>query len=76
MNYRINHAYVLKSIKKNINLKPKLANLKNKTFIVSGGSRGIGYNIAEKLALAGANVTIAGKTTEPHPKLEWRNRVQ
>lgn len=70
MNYRINHAYVLKSIKKNINLKPKLANLKNKTFIVSGGSRGIGYNIAEKLALAGANVTIAGKTTEPHPKLE------
>ena len=64
------YAYVLKSIKKNKNLKPKYENLKGKTYIVSGGTRGIGYNIAKKLAIKGANVTIIGKTEIPHPKLE------
>jgi len=70
MNLRSNYTYVLKSIKKNHTLKPKLSNLNNKTFIISGASRGIGYNIAEKLALSGANVVITGKTTKPHPKLD------
>ena len=64
------YTYVLKSIKKDITLQPKLNNLKNKTYIVAGGSRGIGYNIAKKLALSGANVTIIGKTITKHPKLE------
>lgn len=43
--------------------------LKNKTAIITGGSRGIGLAIAKKLALSGANVVIASKTTTPHAKL-------
>jgi len=43
--------------------------LKNKTLFISGGSRGIGLAIALKAARDGANVTIAAKTAEPHPKL-------
>lgn len=40
-----------------------------KTVFISGASRGIGKAIALKLAGAGANIVIAAKTTEPHPKL-------
>jgi citronellol/citronellal dehydrogenase len=36
---------------------------------VSGGSRGIGLAIALRAARDGANVTIAAKTADPHPKL-------
>jgi len=43
--------------------------LKNSTVFMSGGSRGIGLAIAKKLAYHGANVAIAAKTAEPHPKL-------
>ena len=43
--------------------------LKNKTLFISGGSRGIGLAIALKAARDGANVVIAAKTAEPHPKL-------
>ncbi len=64
------YAYVLKSIKKDLSLKPVLDNLNGKTYVVSGGSRGIGYNIAKNLAKAGANVSILGKTQKLHPKLE------
>jgi citronellol/citronellal dehydrogenase len=41
----------------------------NKTIFISGGSRGIGLEIAKKLASQGANIVIAAKTAEPHPKL-------
>lgn len=44
--------------------------LKGKTLFITGGSRGIGLAIALKAARDGANVTIAAKTAEPHPKLE------
>jgi len=44
--------------------------LQGKTIFMSGGSRGIGLAIAKKCAQDGANVAIAAKTAEPHPKLE------
>ena len=44
--------------------------LKNKTLFVSGASRGIGLAIALRAARDGANVAIAAKTADPHPKLE------
>ena len=43
---------------------------KDKTAFITGASRGIGKAIALKLASLGANIVIAAKTTEPHPKLE------
>ena len=43
--------------------------LKSKTLFVTGASRGIGLAIALKCARDGANVTIAAKTAESHPKL-------
>jgi citronellol/citronellal dehydrogenase len=46
-----------------------MADLRGKTLFISGGSRGIGLAIALRAARDGANVVIAAKTTEPHPKL-------
>ncbi len=46
-----------------------MANLQNKTLFITGASRGIGKEIALKAARDGANIVIAAKTTEPHPKL-------
>lgn len=43
--------------------------LKGKTLFISGGSRGIGLAIARRAARDGANIVIAAKTAEPHPKL-------
>ena len=43
--------------------------LKNKTLFITGASRGIGLAIAMRAAKDGANVVVAAKTTEPHPKL-------
>jgi citronellol/citronellal dehydrogenase len=43
--------------------------LKGKTLFITGASRGIGKAIALRAAQDGANVAIAAKTTEPHPKL-------
>jgi citronellol/citronellal dehydrogenase len=43
--------------------------LKGKTMFLSGASRGIGLAIAIRAAKDGANVIIAAKTAEPHPKL-------
>src|SRR5437879_11460966 len=43
--------------------------LAGKTLLVTGASRGIGLAIALRAARDGANVAIAAKTAEPHPKL-------
>ena len=44
--------------------------LKGKTFFITGASRGIGLAIALRAAADGANIAVAAKTVEPHPKLE------
>jgi citronellol/citronellal dehydrogenase len=44
--------------------------LAGKSLFITGGSRGIGLAIALKAAADGANVAIAAKTVDPHPKLE------
>jgi citronellol/citronellal dehydrogenase len=46
-----------------------MRSLKGKTLFITGASRGIGKAIALRAARDGANITIAAKTTLPHPKL-------
>ena len=46
-----------------------MSTLAGKTLFVTGGSRGIGLAIAKRAAQDGANVVIAAKTAEPHPRL-------
>ena len=43
--------------------------LAGKTLFITGASRGIGLAIALRAAGDGANIAIAAKTAEPHPKL-------
>src|SRR5689334_24400879 len=45
------------------------APLAGRTLFITGASRGIGLAIALRAAADGANIAIAAKTTEPHPKL-------
>ena len=44
--------------------------LQGKTLFITGASRGIGLAIALRAARDGANVAIAAKTDQPHPRLE------
>ncbi|WP_299979147.1 NAD(P)-dependent oxidoreductase [uncultured Pseudoteredinibacter sp.] len=46
-----------------------MSNLKGKTIFITGASRGIGREIALRAAKDGANIVIAAKSDEPHPKL-------
>ncbi|HYH46763.1 MAG TPA: NAD(P)-dependent oxidoreductase [Thermoanaerobaculia bacterium] len=46
-----------------------MADLAGKTLFITGASRGIGKAIALRAAADGANVAIASKAAEPHPKL-------
>lgn len=43
--------------------------LRGKTLFITGASRGVGKAVAERAARDGANIVIAAKTAEPHPKL-------
>ncbi len=43
--------------------------LNGKTLFITGASRGIGLAIALRAARDGANIAVAAKTAEPHPKL-------
>ncbi len=47
-----------------------MVSLKGKTIFITGASRGIGKAIGLRAARDGANIVVAAKTTEPHPKLE------
>jgi citronellol/citronellal dehydrogenase len=46
-----------------------MSGLKGKTLFITGASRGIGKAIALRAAQDGANIVVAAKTAEPHPKL-------
>lgn len=43
--------------------------LKDRTLFITGASRGIGHAIALRAAADGANIVIAAKTSDPHPRL-------
>jgi citronellol/citronellal dehydrogenase len=46
-----------------------VADLRGKTLFITGASRGIGRAIALRCARDGANVAVAAKSAEPHPRL-------
>ena len=46
-----------------------MATLQGKTLFITGATRGIGHAIGVRAAQDGANIVIAAKTTEPHPRL-------
>jgi citronellol/citronellal dehydrogenase len=46
-----------------------MATLKGRTLFITGASRGIGLAIALRAARDGANIAVAAKTAEPHPRL-------
>src|ERR1051326_2807794 len=46
-----------------------MSTLAGRTLFITGASRGIGREIALRAARDGANVVVAAKTSEPHPKL-------
>ncbi len=47
-----------------------MPSLSGKTLFITGASRGIGKAIALRAARDGANVVVAAKTSEPHPRLD------
>jgi len=46
-----------------------MRDMEGRTVFITGASRGIGAAMALRCAEAGANVVIAAKTADPHPKL-------
>ena len=43
--------------------------LAGRRVFITGGSRGIGLEIAKRIAKDGAQIAIAAKTADPNPKL-------
>jgi citronellol/citronellal dehydrogenase len=52
-----------------VEARPEAAGLGGRTLFITGASRGIGLAIALRAARDGANVVIAAKSTQEHPKL-------
>jgi citronellol/citronellal dehydrogenase len=50
-------------------MRAAMSTLQGKTLFITGASRGIGKAIGLRAARDGANVVIAAKTIDPHPKL-------
>src|SRR6516162_6997126 len=48
---------------------PRAASLRGRTLFITGASRGIGLAIALRAARDGANIVIAAKSTQEHPRL-------
>jgi len=46
-----------------------MSTLRDRTLFITGASRGIGLAIALRAARDGANIVVAAKTDQPHPKL-------
>ncbi|RME94120.1 MAG: NAD(P)-dependent oxidoreductase, partial [Alphaproteobacteria bacterium] len=46
-----------------------MADLKGRTLLITGASRGIGLAIALRAARDGANIAVVAKTDQPHPRL-------
>jgi citronellol/citronellal dehydrogenase len=46
-----------------------MPSLAGRTLLITGASRGIGLAIGLRAARDGANIVVAAKTSEPHPKL-------
>ena len=46
-----------------------MSTLHGRTLFISGASRGIGLQIAKRVAADGGNVALMAKTDQPHPKL-------
>jgi citronellol/citronellal dehydrogenase len=47
-----------------------MTSLAGKTLVMSGGSRGIGLEIARRAARDGANIVLIAKTDDPNPRLQ------
>jgi len=52
-----------------------LGKLKGYTVFITGASRGIGLSIAKKCAADGANIVVAAKTAQPHPKAHMTGTI-
>ena len=46
-----------------------MSDLQGKTLFITGATRGIGHAIGLRAAQDGANIVIAAKSAEAHPKL-------
>lgn len=59
-----------------LNPAPRYPKLKNKTILITGGTRGIGHSIAKQLVENGANVIIAGRAQEVNLEMLKRDNVR